>query len=154
PGLATDYWFVHARPDDPGGLTNPANWTDELRLTNRSFDLERAPGADRGLFVGDYEGLATAGNSFLAFWAQPGRTDPANVFFRRLPEGRHGPYLVTTRHDRGLGSLPEAVLEANAYPGHNDIRFARDLHGTIALTSGELDVTNDLTIQGRGADQL
>src|SRR5262249_35261839 len=84
PGLATDYWFVYARPDDPGGLTDPANWAHELRLTNRSFDMERAPNA-RGFFVGDYVGLASAGNNFRAFWAQPGRMDPANIFF---PRGR------------------------------------------------------------------
>jgi hypothetical protein len=91
PGLATDYWFVHAHPDDPGGLTNPANWAHEHRLTNRSFDLERAPnvrGPQPGLslFVGDYEGLASAGNSFLAFFAQPHGTDPANIFFRRIDQ--------------------------------------------------------------------
>jgi hypothetical protein len=89
PGLATDYWFVHAHPDDPGGLTNPANWAHELRLTNKSFDLERAPNTVRGFFVGDYEGLAAAGNSFRAFWAQPGETDPANIFFRRIDKHHH-----------------------------------------------------------------
>ena len=89
PGLATDYWFVYAHPDDPGGLTNPANWAHELRLTNRSFDLERAPNTVRGLFVGDYQGLAAAGNSFRAFWAQPHRRDPANIFFRRIDERHH-----------------------------------------------------------------
>jgi hypothetical protein len=90
PGLATDYWFIHAHPDDPGGLTNPANWVHELRLTNRSFDLERAPMVRGGaFFVGDYEGLAAAGNSFRAFWAEPGRTDQANIFFRRIDEHHH-----------------------------------------------------------------
>jgi hypothetical protein len=89
PGLTTDYWFVHAHPGDPGGLTNPANWAHELRLTNRSFDLERAPNTVRGLFVGDYEGLAAAGNSFLTFWAQPHRRDPGNIFFRRIDERHH-----------------------------------------------------------------
>src|SRR5262249_21866816 len=84
PGLATDYWFVHANPSDSGGLTNPANWFNELRLTNESFDLERAPVGRAGFFVGDYEGLASAGNSFLAFFAQPHDTDPANIFFRRI----------------------------------------------------------------------
>jgi hypothetical protein len=88
PGLPTDYWFVHAHPEDPGGLTNPANWAQELRLTNRSFDLERAPNP-RGYFVGDYEGLAAAGNSFLALFTQPHRRDPDNIFFRRLDERHH-----------------------------------------------------------------
>jgi hypothetical protein len=87
PGLPTDYWFVHAHPADPGSLANPSNWAHELRLTNSSFNMERAPKLTRGLFVGDYEGLAVAGNKFLAFWAQPGETDPANIFFRRIKQG-------------------------------------------------------------------
>jgi hypothetical protein len=89
PGLATDYWFVHAHPGDPGGLTNPANWAHELRVTNRSFDLERAPVARAGFFLGDYEGLAASGNSFLPFWAQPKRADPDHIFFRRIDERHH-----------------------------------------------------------------
>jgi hypothetical protein len=87
PGLATDYWFVHAHPDDPGGLINPANWAHELRVTNSSFNLEKAPVVRGGaFFVGDYQGLAAAGNNFLPFWAQPGQTDRANIFFRRIEQ--------------------------------------------------------------------
>ena len=89
PGLATDFWFVHAHPEDPGGLANPTNWAHELRLTNRSFDMERAPDTGRGLFVGDYEGLVAAGDSFMTLWAQPYRRDPANILFRRLDERHH-----------------------------------------------------------------
>ena len=83
PGLPTDYWFVHAHPTAPGGLTNPANWGDELRLTDTSFDMEQAP-AVGGFFVGDYEGLASGGNDFLAFFSQPHGSDFASVFFRRV----------------------------------------------------------------------
>ena len=104
PGLATDYWFVHAHPGDPGGLTNPANWAHEVRLTNRSFDLERAPVARAGFFLGDYEGLASSGNSFLPFWAQPKRTDPDHIFFRRIEE----------RHDRRDGNEDGRTGEAPA----------------------------------------
>jgi hypothetical protein len=79
-GLPTDYWMVHAHPDS--GLTNPSSWGDELRLTDTSFDMENAPVAD-GYFVGDYEGLAAAGNTFLAFFSQTQtQNDPATVFFR------------------------------------------------------------------------
>ena len=42
PGLPTDYWAVFGKPTTPTALTNPANWGNELRLTDRSFDLEKA----------------------------------------------------------------------------------------------------------------
>jgi hypothetical protein len=35
-------------------------------------------------FVGDYKGLATAGNEFVPTWAMPHRTDPNSVFLRRI----------------------------------------------------------------------
>src|SRR5262249_38388690 len=52
------------------------------------------------------------------------------------------------------GSLRQAVLDANTHPGPDQITFAPQLHGTIALTSGQLEVTNDLTIVGLGATRL
>ena len=56
--------------------------------------------------------------------------------------------------DNGPGSLRQAVLDANAHPGADVIRFAHGLHGTITLTGGQLDITDDLTIHGPGADRL
>jgi len=66
PGLPTDYWFVHchATTDD---CTNPASWTSETHVAG-PFDMETAPDAN-GYFVGDYEGLARAGNAFVALYA-------------------------------------------------------------------------------------
>src|SRR5262249_44636871 len=43
---------------------------------------------------------------------------------------------------------------ANANPGADVINFAPGLHGTIGLSSGELSITDDLKINGPGADQL
>jgi hypothetical protein len=65
-GLPTDYWFVHCHPATQD-CTNAASWTTETHVAG-PFDMETAPNA-RGLFVGDYEGLARAGNSFVAFFA-------------------------------------------------------------------------------------
>lgn len=85
PGLPTDYWFIHADPASPGGLTDRANWTGELRVTDASFDMEQAPNVGGlGYFVGDYEGLASDGADFLAFFSQTHGTDLASVFFRRI----------------------------------------------------------------------
>jgi hypothetical protein len=83
PGLLTDYWFVHAHPASPGGVTEASNWTDETRLTTQSFDMEKAPNVG-AYFVGDYEGLAAQGNDFLALFSQPHGSDMASVFFRRV----------------------------------------------------------------------
>jgi hypothetical protein len=63
--------------------SNPSNWGDEVRLTEASFDYRNAPFA-HGLFLGDYEGLASDGSDFLQVFsiAEPG--DPASIFFRRV----------------------------------------------------------------------
>src|SRR5262249_5492196 len=61
---------------------------------------------------------------------------------------------VTTLADSGDGSLRAAVAGANAHAGADTIDFQPGLTGTIALTSGEIDITDDLKINGPGADQL
>ena len=63
-------------------------------------------------------------------------------------------FTVVNLADSGHGSLRQAVHDANAAPGPNDIVFADGLRGTITLTSGELDITNDLTIHGAGQNRL
>jgi hypothetical protein len=62
-------------------------------------------------------------------------------------------FTVHNLADGGPASLRQAVLDANLSPGADRIRFARGLHGTITLGS-ELGITYDLTIQGRGEDDL
>src|SRR5215218_4175078 len=64
-------------------------------------------------------------------------------------------FTVDNLADSGTGSLRQAILDANALPGADVIAFtpaARD--GTILLTGGQLSVTDDLTIDGPGADRL
>jgi hypothetical protein len=80
--LPTDAWAIHchAATDD---CTNPGNWTDEVRLTDPSFDMEDAPVA-RGFFVGDYVGLDTDGTNMFPFWSMPHGSDPASIFVREL----------------------------------------------------------------------
>jgi Neuraminidase (sialidase) len=73
--LPTDYWFLHSHD---GGAT----WT-EARVTNASFDMRNAPNA-RGLFTGDYEGLATQGGAFIAAFAQTHAADPCSIFVSQL----------------------------------------------------------------------
>jgi hypothetical protein len=81
--LLTDVWAIFCKPTLAAPATVSTNWGNEVRLTDESFDFLQAPNA-RGFFLGDYEGLAAAGNDFLAFWSQPQDTDRANIVFRRL----------------------------------------------------------------------
>src|SRR4051812_19595146 len=61
-------------------------------------------------------------------------------------------FTVLTLLDSGPDSLRAAVVAANANPGADTIDFATT--GTIALTSGELDISDSLTINGPGASTL
>src|SRR6516225_5138070 len=60
-------------------------------------------------------------------------------------------FTVVNLADSGQGSLRQAVLDANASPGANTVTVADGLTGTIVLTSGQMSITNDLTITGPGA---
>ena len=82
--LRTDYFVVHCHPTTPSACTNPANWVNEIRLTDTSFDMRQAPLTTTGFFTGDYEGLASAGDDFTPFFSQPHDNDPSSAFFRRV----------------------------------------------------------------------
>jgi hypothetical protein len=66
-------------------------------------------------------------------------------------EGRYLPSTVTSLNDSGDGSLRQAILDT---PAGGTVDFDPSLSGTIALTSGELAITRDLTIAGPGPDVL
>ena len=77
--LLVDVWLTTSKD----GVT----WTE--RHVAGPFDFNRAPTAEGGLFVGDYQGLATAGSAFTAFFAQTGpdflnRTDIYASVFRGI----------------------------------------------------------------------
>ena len=54
-------------------------------------------------------------------------------------------FNVTTTADAGAGSLRQAILDANAAAGADTITFQAGL-GNITLTSGEIDVFEEVTI--------
>jgi hypothetical protein len=63
-------------------------------------------------------------------------------------------FAVLNLNDGGPGSLRAELAAANANPGPDTINFAGGLHGTITLTSGELLITDSVTIKGPGANHL
>jgi hypothetical protein len=57
---------------------------------------------------------------------------------------------VTTNADAGAGSLRQAILDANGSAGADTVNVPAGL-GTISLSTGEIPITDDLTIVGAGA---
>lgn len=65
-------------------------------------------------------------------------------------------FLVTTLNDvvdsgDGVTSLREAVNGANLNPGADAIQFAPNINGTIALSQGELLISDSVTLTGNGS---
>lgn len=64
-------------------------------------------------------------------------------------------FTVTNLNNAGSGSLRAAIEQANNASGRDQIVFAAGAtSGTIALTTGELEITDSLTITGPGQEQL
>jgi hypothetical protein len=86
-GLPTDYFIAV----NPNPVSNPSNWS-ETQLTTSSFNLENAAATSRGYFLGDYQGLAAAGQNFYALFGQAGgsKADPSNIWFRDPPPAAAG----------------------------------------------------------------
>ena len=63
-------------------------------------------------------------------------------------------FTVTSTSDSGAGSLRDDILMSNAAGGANTITFAPGLSGAITLTTGQLEISSDLTIAGPGASSL
>ena len=84
PGLPTDYWLVRCQPSGDRPATNPVNWANEVRLTDRSFDLELCGTILGTYYPGDYFGLATIGSDFVSAFAQVDQDNVTSIFFRRI----------------------------------------------------------------------
>jgi len=63
-------------------------------------------------------------------------------------------FTVTTTHHSGIGSLSQAITDANASPGADTIEFAPDVTGMINLITDLPDITDSLTIRGPGSAAL
>jgi len=76
PGVPTDAWIVRCAAI----CGSAANWGNEAQLSPTSFDIEQAPAARGpfGYFLGDYEGLANVGSSFVFAFIQVNNGNTAN----------------------------------------------------------------------------
>src|SRR5438105_2454988 len=88
----------------------------------------------------------------------PRRLRPARFNLNCL-EDRAVPttFTVTSAADSGLGTLRDAIVAANKNAGADVIAFSPIVFippHTITLTSGELLISDALTIQGPGASLL
>ncbi len=123
-GLPTDYWLVHADAE----FSNSASWTtDEKRLTDASFDMETAPRTAQGYFLGDYQGLATAGNSFYALFGQAGTsaTNRSNIWFRDPPPA---PDAAATSPTLSYTPIDVGVLGGT---GNSTVHAINDFHQAV-----------------------
>jgi hypothetical protein len=117
PGALTDYWLAYCHPSATAPATNPANWR-EVRLTDTSFNLEQAPsrtvlGVPGSYTLGDSEGLAAAGNDFVAVWGMPDATKPENIYFRRaISPSSLAPALAAPTGAGTAASLAGALVQA------------------------------------------
>ena len=82
-GLPTDRWLVRCQPTSTKSATNPANWGNEVRLTDSAFNMEACGTMLGGFFPGDYYGLAT-GSDFVSVFTQVDRDNVTALFFRRV----------------------------------------------------------------------
>ena len=79
--------------------------------------------------------------------ARPKRSCTESLEFRSLLTT----FTVTSLADSGSGSLRQAILDANATAGDDEILFQSGLNGTIALTSGQMTISETVEITGNGA---
>ena len=63
-------------------------------------------------------------------------------------------FIVANLNDAGEGSLRDAVNRANDQDGADTIIFRKGLGGTIGITSGQIQISDTLSIKGPGANKL
>jgi filamentous hemagglutinin family protein len=92
---------------------------------------------------------------------QTGKLNTGVVFSSEAQNSYNGrlvTFTTTNINDAGAGSLRQAILDANALAGADTIRFNTTgvfaTPQTINLTTGTLNITQALTIQGTGASNL
>jgi hypothetical protein len=98
--LLVDAWLTTS--------TDGVHWSE--RHVAGPFDFNRAPTAEGGLFIGDYQGLASANGEFVAFFAQTGAAaaDPTDIYASVFHGG--------TAQARSKAQATYRAVEAGAAP--------------------------------------
>lgn len=78
----------------------------------------------------------------------------ASVGAALAPAAEAATFTVTNLNDSGAGSLRQAIEDANGDATADSIVFQSGLSGTILLTTGELEISEPVTITGPGAANL
>ena len=84
PGLPTDRWLVQCQPSSTSPADVPACWGNEVRLTNSSFNMEAVIPYYLGIFLGDYFGLAAAGDGFVSTFTAVDSQNVTAIFARTV----------------------------------------------------------------------
>src|SRR5438309_9367715 len=63
-------------------------------------------------------------------------------------------FMVANLNDSGAGSLRQAVVDANAHAGAEQIAFATGLRGTISLPTDHLGLTDRVTVTGLACNRI
>ncbi len=95
-----------------------------------------------------------ASNSGKSGAVGPVMVAPASVGAARAPAAEAATFTVTNTNDSGAGSLRQAIEDANADTAADTIVFQAGVTGTITLTTGQLEITESVTITGPGAANL
>jgi hypothetical protein len=141
----TDCWLDYWHPSATAPATNPANWS-EVRLTDTSFNLEQAATRFNGDFwLGDYEGLASAGNDFAAVWAMPdgSSTSKESIFFRRAISNSTGGQSAATASAASLvlqRLSAESALAMILVGGGDDASFINEYLGGVQVPAATLSM--------------
>jgi len=108
----TEFWLATSR--------DGVAWR-EARLAG-NFDLLNAPNAS-GLFLGDYQGLAGSGSTFVALYARVNNGDAANrtdIFADRVDANVGGAAaVVAPAREAPKGGVPQWTAAAQARVGDN-----------------------------------
>ena len=78
----------------------------------------------------------------------------ASVGAALAPAAEAATFTVTNTNDSGAGSLRQAIEDANADATADTILFQAGVTGTITLTTGQLEISEPVTITGPGAATL
>lgn len=122
--------------------------------------ISQLTGADVGASTDPTGSAIGGGNWTLEYWT--GKIDTPDLL-QPWAQAAYNHILatfnVTNTSDSGAGSLRQAILDANNAPGADVIAFSGAIFAdqtpdTITLTSGQLVISDDLTVGGVGANLL